>query len=317
MKNETVDRTALYERMALIRGFEERLLELFGAGKLHGTTHTCIGQEANAIAVMENLQQGDLVFTNHRCHGHYLARFDDDKGLLAELMGRTGGVCGGRGGSQHLCRDGFFSSGVQGGFVPIAAGMALAEKRVGSGAVVVAFIGDGTLGQGSVYETLNIASLWQVPLLIVVENNRYAQTTPLEINLAGSMTDRVAAFDVSVGECESNDVEELLPLFRLAIDNVRKTQGPHVEIIHTYRLSAHSKGDDFRPVAEIEDWRSRDPLLILGNRLPEDLRQDIEGRVRRRLALAEAEVEEMPLAQLASDQKASGLRQSLAVQGDR
>jgi acetoin:2,6-dichlorophenolindophenol oxidoreductase subunit alpha len=315
MTKKLANRAALYERMALIRCFEERLLELFGAGKLHGTTHTCIGQEANAIAVMENLQQGDLIFTNHRCHGHYLARFGDDKGLLAELMGREGGICGGRGGSQHLCRDGFFSSGVQGGFVPIAAGMALAEKRTGSGAVVVAFIGDGTLGQGSVYETLNMVSLWQVPLLIVVENNRYAQTTPLEMNLAGSIPDRIAAFDVSVGECESNDVEELLPRFGQAIDNARKKQRPHVEIIHTYRLNAHSKGDDFRPAAEIEDWRSRDPMLILGNRLPEDERETIETSVRQRLALVEAEVEEMPPARLTDDQTAMASRPSSAAQG--
>jgi TPP-dependent pyruvate/acetoin dehydrogenase alpha subunit len=117
-----------YYQMVLIRKFEERMLDLFSKGELFGTTHAYIGQEAGAVAVMNNLAKQDIVFSNHRCHGHYLARTGDVEGLMAELMGKEGGICGGRGGSQHLCKDNFYTNGVQGSIVPVAAGMAYAEK---------------------------------------------------------------------------------------------------------------------------------------------------------------------------------------------
>jgi 2-oxoisovalerate dehydrogenase E1 component len=149
----------LLEKALLIRRTEERLLSLFAEGKLFGTVHTCIGQEWVGVAVAEWIETGDLLFSSHRGHGHYLARTGDVEGLVAELMGRTTGVCGGWGGSQHLCRDGFFSNGIQGGIVPVAAGLAAAQQIAGTGSIAVVFIGDGTLGEGVVYETLNIASL--------------------------------------------------------------------------------------------------------------------------------------------------------------
>jgi len=129
----------------------------------------------------------DLIFSNHRCHGHYLIYSDDAEGLIAEIMGRATGVCGGRGGSQHLCARGFFSNGVQGGIVPVATGMALAEKMRGSGAVTVVFLGDGTLGEGAVYEALNLAALWELPVLFVVEHNQWAQSTPTASTIAGDV----------------------------------------------------------------------------------------------------------------------------------
>src|SRR5262245_15810428 len=142
----------LYARGLLIRAVEQRLLALFSEGRLFGTVHTCIGQEWTGIAVAEALEDGDLVFSNHRCHGHFLARTDDVEGLAAEIMGRASGVCGGRGGSQHLCSEGFFSNGIQGSIVPVAAGLALAQKLAGDRRITVAFIGDGTLGEGALYE---------------------------------------------------------------------------------------------------------------------------------------------------------------------
>ncbi len=168
-----------------IRRFEETVLENFSKGVFYGTTHTYLGQEANAVGVLRNLQAGDIVFSNHRCHGHFLAYGGDPRALFAELMGKASGVCGGRGGSQHLHWRNFYSNGVQGGIVPVATGMALAEKRKGSRAVTVAFLGDGTLGEGVVYEALNMAALWKAPILYVVENNRIAQTTPIEAGSGG------------------------------------------------------------------------------------------------------------------------------------
>jgi len=283
--------------MYLIRKFENRLLELFSEGKLFGTTHTYVGQEAIAVSVIFNLESSDIVFSNHRCHGHYLAKENDPEGLLAEIMGREGGVCGGRGGSQHLHKNNFYSNGIQGGYLPNALGMAFAEKYKKTGNIVVAFIGDGTLGEGAVYETLNLASLWKVPLLIVIENNRYAQTTPIEYNLAGSIIDRISAFDIKVGEVESNDISVLYPRFKKITTEVRDNSLPYVEIVHTYRLNAHSKGDDFRPKEEIQLWRKKDPLEIASKFVVNDIIK-LENEVDKRLEQVEARVSNMPFASL-------------------
>ena len=187
-----------YRRLRFIRRFEETLLALFDEGLLNGTTHCCIGQEADSVGVVEHLEQGDHIFSNHRCHGHYLARTGDARGLLLEIMGHAEGVCGGIGGSQHICAPGFKSNGIQGGIVPTAAGIALAEKLRQSDRVSTVFIGDGTLGEGMVYETLNLASLWKLPLWIVLENNGWSQSTPLALNFAGSMAGRFDAFNIPV-----------------------------------------------------------------------------------------------------------------------
>lgn len=283
-----------YYQMILVRRFEERVLELFASGKLFGTTHCYIGQEANAVAVLNHLQANDVVVSNHRCHGHYLVRTGNVQGLLAELMGKTGGICGGRGGSQHLCDGNFYTNGVQGSTVPIAAGMAYAEKKKRTDVIAVVFIGDGTFGQGVVYETFNMISLWKIPLLVVVENNRYAQTTPLALNFAGSFPARAEAFGLSVGEIESTDVEELYPRFGQIINMVRDKSSPHVEIIHTYRHCPHSKGDDHRPQAEIEGWRARDPLKIFGQRISSEKKIEIEKRAREKIEQAEEIVSKMP-----------------------
>ncbi len=291
-----VELREFYTAVYRIRAFEERLLELFSEGKLNGTTHTGIGQEATAVGVIANLEPRDLIFSSHRCHGHYLARFGDVRGLLAEIMGRADGVCGGRGGSQHLCRDGFFTNGVQGGYLGIAVGMALAEKRKRTGAVVTVFIGDGTLGEGAVYEALNLASLWRVPLLLVVEDNGYAQTTPVTANLAGSMRARFEAFGLPCGEIASTDVVELHARFRGLAAEVRATQSPRVEIVRNYRLGPHSKGDDFRPAAEIAGARALDPLVLLRGRMDSTECARLESEVREELQQAEDDVTARPLA---------------------
>jgi acetoin:2,6-dichlorophenolindophenol oxidoreductase subunit alpha len=292
------DAAAFFEMVCRIRFFEERLLGLFSEGRLNGTTHTCLGQEATAVGVISCLEKRDLIFASHRCHGHYLARFGDMTGLLAEIMGKAGGVCGGRGGSQHLCRDGFFTNGIQGGYLGIATGMALAEKTAGSGAIVTAFIGDGTLGEGAVYEALNLAALWRVPLLVVVENNGYAQTTPVSANLAGSMAARFAAFGLACGEIESTDAVELHAHFQQIVSAVRTSGRPRVEIVRNCRLGPHSKGDDFRPAADLEPWRRRDPCKLLAARLTAADRAAIEARVLAELQQAEAAATAMPVATL-------------------
>lgn len=296
--NTTATATGLeqrYARMLFIRRFEETLLDLFSAGKLVGTTHTYIGQEANAVGVIAHLErERDVVFSNHRCHGHYLAFTDDAVGLLAEVMGRSTGVCGGKGGSQHLCNGNFYSNGVQGSIVPVSTGIALAEQAKGTGAVTTVFIGDGTLGQGTVYECLNLASLWRLPLLVVVENNHYAQTTPFHLAVAGDVRARAAAFGIATDELDTTDVEEIVDAAGRAVTHVRETGSPFYLVLNTYRFSPHSKGDDHRDPGEIASRRERDPLLVAGERLPADVRAEIETACEERLAAVVAEAEAAP-----------------------
>jgi TPP-dependent pyruvate/acetoin dehydrogenase alpha subunit len=263
-----IDELSLYRTMYRIRRFEETVLDEFKRGVFSGTTHTYLGQEANATAVIRSLQENDIIVTNHRCHGHFLAYGGEMRPLFAELMGKATGVCGGRGGSQHLHWRNFYSNGVQGGIVPIATGMALAEKHKGSRAIAVVFIGDGTLGEGVIYEATNMASLWSVPLLIVLENNHIAQTTPSQLTVAGSMSERFKAFGLGVNELDSSDVMQLLPVAQQAISEIRASNHPQVLILNTARFGPHSKGDDTRPETEVAQLKAtRDPLKISAARL--------------------------------------------------
>ena len=268
----------LYRAMYRIRRFEELVIEHFPRGLFMGTTHTYLGQEANAAAVISQLRPGDVVFSSHRCHGHFLAYGGDTRALFAELMGRSTGVCGGRGGSQHLHWRNFYSNGVQGGIVPIATGMAMAEKIKGSQALAVAFLGDGTLGEGVLYESLNIASLWDAPILYVLENNGIAQTTPIELAVAGDLKARFTAFGIPASELDSSDVREIHDLAGEMLTSVRRRSAPGALILKTCRFGPHSKGDDTRPLVEIEKLRrERDPLVIQAARLPQVEREQIEA----------------------------------------
>ncbi len=257
----------MMQEMLRIRLFEERVLDEFSKGSLSGTTHTCIGQEADAVGVIGALQRSDIVFSNHRGHGHYLAHGGSMHALIAELMGRRTGVSGGLGGSQHIHFPGFYSNGVQGGIVPCAVGMALAEQRKRSGAIVAVFLGDGTFGEGIIYESFNIASLWNVPVLFIVENNRYAQSTPLSANFSGEFGLRFRAFNIAVDELDTTDVIAIRMATEPIIASVRDLGRPRAMVLHTYRYAPHSKGDDFRDPAEIEHYRQFDPIVLMRARI--------------------------------------------------
>jgi TPP-dependent pyruvate/acetoin dehydrogenase alpha subunit len=270
----------LYRALYRIRRFEETVLENFSKGIFFGTTHTYLGQEANAVAILSQLQPTDIVFSNHRCHGHYLAFGGNMRALFAELMGKSTGVCGGRGGSQHLHWDNFYSNGIQGGIVPIATGMALAEKFKGTKAIVVAFLGDGTMGEGVIYEAFNMASLWGAPILYVIEDNRIAQTTPINMALAGEIRLRLEAFDIPVLELDTSDVLEILPTAEEALSHVRQHLRPMALVLHTFRFGPHSKGDDAREKSDLEKIRGeRDPVTIQASRLGAATRQKIQDEV--------------------------------------
>ncbi len=286
--------TELLKKALLIRRFEERLLSLFTEGKLNGTVHTCIGQEWSGIAISEALVCGDTVFSNHRGHGHYLSRTGDLIGLLAEIMGRSTGVSGGVGGTQHLFGENFYSSGVQGGMAPVAVGSGLAHKLQGQVNISIAFIGDGTLGQGVLYESLNIASKWEVPVVFVVENNGYAQSTKSSQTMAGSIEGRAAAFDISYWHGSTWEWKDLIGLARQVIEYSRREQKPALLEIDTYRLGAHSKGDDDRDRSEIEQYYQRDPLTKLEQSNP-DLFFSLDQEVKTIIDSAESQASQAPL----------------------
>ena len=252
--------SVLIYQALLIRRTEETLLSLFSQGKLNGTVHTCIGQEWVGVALSVALSEGDTVFSNHRGHGHFIACTGDIEGLIAEIMGKTTGVCNGVGGSQHLHSKNYFSSGIQGGMIPIAVGKSLANKIDGRKDISVVLIGDGTLGEGNVYESLNIASKWALPLLILVENNGYSQSTASWQTLAGTIRGRAEAFGIAYRKSDTWDWKKLVEGTKEAIHFVRENQKPLLYEIETYRLKSHSKGDDNRDRNEIAKYEERDYL---------------------------------------------------------
>ena len=266
--------------MLLIRYFEEGVLKLFEQGKLFGTTHAYIGQEANAVGVITNLRAKDTVVSNHRCHGHYVTHKQNAYALLCEMMGKNDGLCSGRGGSQHICDTNFFSNGVQGGIMPLAAGLAFSEKFNKTDNIIAVFIGDGTLGEGVLYETLNIVSKWELPLLIVVENNRYAQSTKIELTLAGKIKDRFTAFNIDTQELDTFNVSKIHQVSSNMINKIRKSNKPNCLILNTYRFASHSKSDDGRSQSEVEKWKQKDPLIIAEKEIDKNVVKDIQSEIR-------------------------------------
>ncbi len=258
-----------YAESIKIRLVEETLLNLFKEGKLNGTVHTCVGQEFTGVAISEFLVEGDFVVSNHRGHGHYIARTGDVFGLISELMGKKCGTSGGFGGSQHLINNNYISNGIQGGMVPIATGVSMGFKLKKQNNIAVAYIGDGTLGEGIIYETFNIASLWSCPILIVLENNQYAQSTSQKQSFAGSIKDRISGFGMNFMSADTWNLDELFNVAEDAIKYVRNEKKPLFLEINTYRLNSHSKGDDNRSKSEIEEYENKDLINIFKKTYPE------------------------------------------------
>jgi len=287
-RHDMIDIEQLYEKMYKIRCFEEHLLKLFSENKLKGTTHTGIGQEADAVAVMNFATENDYIFSNHRCHGQFIAYSDDAKVLYSEIMGKATGMCRGRGGSQHICYKKFRSNGVQGGIVPNATGVALAKKldnrfEISDDGIAIVFLGDGTLGQGVVYESMNMASLYELPILYIVEDNGYAMTTKTSDGVAGEIIDRANAFGIQSSEIISNNILELIPELGKAFEYVRTTRKPFFQVIHTYRLGPHSKGDDFRDESEKEYWKKQDPLRLIEAQLDKDAIERVQSKINKEI----------------------------------
>lgn len=281
------------ERLIFIRRFEEMLLDMFTDSKLSGTTHTCIGQEYIPVALAP-LTRGDFIFSNHRGHGHYLAHCGDPEGLLAEIRGREGAPCLGVGGSQHLHGETFLSTGVQGETVAVAVGVAMHFKQTAQRRLALVYIGDGTWGEGTVYEALNMAQLWQVPLLVVVENNGIAQSTPTEMQLSGSIQARAAAFSIEHELISTTDITEIRTSLAPRIETIRTKYIPLIAEFQTMRLGPHSKGDDTRHNRDIMALRERDWLERYAMLTP-DRFQKIDKQQRLRVQEVADRVDKLPL----------------------
>jgi TPP-dependent pyruvate/acetoin dehydrogenase alpha subunit len=262
--------------MWLIRAFEERVSELYAAGRIGGLLHLGIGQEGIAVGLADALAADDVVYGTHRAHAHALARGADPTRLLAELAGRRTGYGGGKGGSMHIAipEVGFMTAtGVVGGGIPLALGSAYAAIVLEQPRVAVALFGDGAGQTGSFHESLNIAALWQLPVIFLCENNGYAEFTPLS---AHTTIERLATHAQTYGieneTVDGNDVLAVRAAAFAAAERARSGGGPQFIEALTYRLRGHYEGDPakYRELAELADWRARDPLAVLQARLEAD-----------------------------------------------
>ncbi len=274
----SLDESSIYGFAHLIRETEQLILELFSRGLLSGTTHTCLGQELCQMAVVRALNHpDDVVLSNHRNHGHFMTYSGNFLGLVTEIMGRHDGVCGGYGGSQHIAFRHFHSNGVQAGMTAIGSGMALDRQLRGSNGIVSIMIGDGTLGEGLLYESMNLASTWGVSVLFVVENNGIAQTTDTQTTNAGSIVGRGEAFGLKTWSL-NDAAPDFVTSVDLIVKEMRENTGSGMLVIETCRLGPHSKGDDLRHEDERQRIIDRDPLQALGKRLDPAIKTEIEAK---------------------------------------
>ena len=238
--------------MFKIRYFELCLLDLFSKGLIKGTTHTSLGQEYIPVSLKPFINEKDFIISNHRGHGHFIALTGEIEGLLSEITGKEGGICNSIGGSQHLLYKNIMTTGVQGEGVSIALGHAFKFKHEKTKNACFVFIGDGTFGRGSVYESLNMASLYKLPYILIIENNSIAMTTKLAENMAGTIENRIKAFDVDYIKITSSNPDEIRKQIKEPILNAKENSTPLAVEFVTQRVASHSKGDDTREEEEME-----------------------------------------------------------------
>lgn len=253
-----------YYTSLLIRKFEEEVENLFSQGKLVGTTHGCIGQEIIAAILLDFIDiKKDSVTGTHRSHGHYLALFKDPESLFCELMGKENGVVKGKGGSQHLYRDNFYTNGITGGMVPVATGIAMVEKLKKSDNIVLSFFGDGAMNEGYVFEAFNFSLINNLPILYILENNQYAMSTYYKKVSAGNFTERLKSLSMKTYEANSIDIEQVLVVSVKAVKYVRENKKPAFINFKTYRFCGHSRSDkcEYRTREEENYWKDNDPIV--------------------------------------------------------
>ena len=266
------DEAQLLRTMMLIRHTEQRILKEYRLGNITGAIHLSIGQEAVAVGVCAALKTDDSVFSTHRGHGHAIAKGCDLGRMMAELMGKDTGLCRGHGGSMHLFEPAvglMGGNGIVGGGIPLALGPAFAAQYRGTLQVSVGFFSEGASNQGTFHESMNLASLWKLPVIYVCENNCYAATTPVELSCAGAgIAQRAAGYGVPGEAVDGNNVLEVLAAAEDAVDRARAGEGPTLLECKTYRIEPHCGIiADQRPPGERESWQERDPIELLSQEL--------------------------------------------------
>jgi pyruvate dehydrogenase E1 component alpha subunit len=319
MTNPGLDREhgrRLLRQMLLIRRFEERCAELYGAGKIRGFLHLYIGEEAVAVGAMQALAPEDAVVATYREHGHALARGVSSDALMAEMYGKVEGCSRGRGGSMHVfdATTRFYGgNAIVGGGLPIAVGLALADSLLGRRRVTVCVFGDGAVAEGEFHESMNLAAVWKLPVLFLCENNLYAMGTRIERALAQRDLPAAArTYGMAAASVDGMDVIAVEEAARAAVAHVRGGHGPFFLECRTYRFRAHSMFDAelYREKAEVDEWKKRDPIALLRARFEEAhfvdeagftaLDTEVQQQVSRAVAFAEAGTWE-PVEQLTRD----------------
>jgi len=264
----------LFRNLILIREVESTLARLFAAARIPGFIHLSVGQEAVAVGVGAALAPQDTIASTHRGHGHALMKGIDLTSFFAELLGSDAGLCRGRGGSMHVAdisKGMLGANGIVGAGLPIAVGSALAHQVRDSDSVAVAFFGDGAMAEGAFYESLNLASMWRAPLLLVCENNGWGEFTPSDRQLATRLEDIAGAFSLPYRRLDGNDVAAVFEGASLALEELRRGEGPRVLECMTFRVRGHYEGDPqrYRPKEDSDDQAARDPIARCEARLRE------------------------------------------------
>jgi len=267
----------MYRMMLLIRRFEERTAQMYGMQKIGGFCHLYIGQEAVAVGAMAALRNEDYFISSYRDHGHILAKGGDPKGVMAELFGKATGVSKGKGGSMHLfdVEKGFYGGhGIVAGQIPLATGMAFASKYRGEDRVTICSMGEGTVHQGAFHESLNLAKLWKLPVIYIIENNRYGMGTPLErASAVWDLSMKACSYDMARATVDGMDVLAVHDVIAEAAERARKENEPTLIEARTYRFRGHSMSDPvhshYRTKDEVEEQKKFDPLVMFQNYLLE------------------------------------------------
>lgn len=296
----------MYSNMLTVRRFEERVGELFAAGKIPGFVHLYIGEEAVASGVCANLREDDFITSTHRGHGHLISKGGDLKLMMAELLGKKTGYCKGKGGSMHIADVDLGmlgANGIVGGGPPIATGAALSAQYRGTNQVVACFFGDGAANQGTFHEGLNMSSIWKLPVIFVCENNHYGISLHQHRHMnVADIADRAAAYDIPGVVVDGNDVMAVYEAANQAVKRARAGEGPSLIECKTYRQRGHFEGDaqTYKPTEEVEAWIAKDPLpgfeakLLEMGVLTREQVQELDQQIRARIDEAVRFAEESP-----------------------
>ncbi|MFS0673970.1 thiamine pyrophosphate-dependent dehydrogenase E1 component subunit alpha [Ornithinibacillus sp. 179-J 7C1 HS] len=296
----------LYKQMWLIRLFDEKVDEFFAKGMIHGTTHLAVGQEASAAGVCALLTVEDKITSTHRGHGHCIAKGATAERMMAELFGRTTGYCKGKGGSMHIAdvdMGNLGANGIVGGGIPLAVGSALTAKMKKLDYVTVCFFGDGATNEGSFHEAVNLAAIWDLPVIFVCENNQYGMSGSVkEMTRVEHIADRAHAYGIPGVVADGNDIIEMMNVTDEAIKRVKRGKGPTLIEAKTYRWKGHSKSDakKYRTREEEQEWRKKDPIkrykdvLIEAGLLTEEKAEEIRLEVKKEIEEAVKFAEQSP-----------------------